>query len=432
MKNNKLLVLAVLVATILGLMMTFTSVTLAQSQSCKGTPNENPVLDVAPVLIKTTTNGKRYRAGGDGDDSIHLLHVYGTPYDWGRAVGELMKEELNIMLPNYFKYLDKQIESYLTRVPEYWRKIIAEYGLNIALDLNWEITKKYTPDRFTQELHGLADGSGLDMKLFRRINLLPELIKAGCSMYGAWSNATRSEGGNLFQLRALDWDSNAPIKSWPSMIVYHPNDGSHSFANIGYPGLIGVITGYSSSNIGISEKVWLGHPAGYDSRFGMPWTYVLRDILQYDSDLNSAIHRLTHTNRTCSIHVGVGDSTTGEFRGIEYSYKHVNIYDWNNQPEYDNHPRLPYVVYWDKHVQPTGSNCYSSLLQKYYGSLNVENTRQVCAISQTGDMQIAIYDFAKNQVYVANAKAEGEQGPPLAYDRSYVKFDMNTIFAESL
>lgn len=398
--------------------------------NCKGTPNTNPIIDVPLIFVRNTTRGKRYLAGGNSDDHIHLIHVYGKPYDWGRAVGELMKEELNIMVPQYFSYLEAMIQEYLKHIPHFLAEIIAKYGLHFALDLNYEITKKYTPERYDQELHGLADGSGIDVKQFRRLNLLPELIKAACSMYGAWGVATERHG--LMQLRALDWDSHAPIKKWASMVVYHPDDGTVPFSNIGYPGLIGSITGYSASSIGISEKVWLGQPDSQDSRFGMPWTYVLRDVLQYATDLDSALSILKEAHRTCSIHVGVGSSKTGEFRGVQYSYKHLNIFNWMDQPASEAHPTLTNVVYWDKHVQPSSNPCFGSLLQHFYGHLDVENTRQIAAEAQTGDMQIAIFDFKGNEVYVANARADGESGPDNAYDRSYVRFNMTAIFAEKL
>lgn len=73
-------------------------------------------------------------------------------------------------------------------------------------------------------------------------------------MAGTWGSATAS--GHLLQLRALDWDRNAPMSKFPTVVVYHPTEeGSSVFANIGYAGLIGVLTGYSTK-IGISEKVW--------------------------------------------------------------------------------------------------------------------------------------------------------------------------------
>ena len=33
--------------------------------------------------------------------------------EWGKAIGELMHDELNEMIPLYFKYLDEQIEQQL-------------------------------------------------------------------------------------------------------------------------------------------------------------------------------------------------------------------------------------------------------------------------------------------------------------------------------
>lgn len=39
--------------------------------------------------------------------------------------------------------------------------------------------------------------------------MIPELIKAACTIAGTWSKATVDE--KLLTLRALDWDYNAPI-----------------------------------------------------------------------------------------------------------------------------------------------------------------------------------------------------------------------------
>lgn len=46
----------------------------------------------------------------------------------------------------------------------------------------------YTPDRFKDEIRGLAEGASVSEKDVIRLNMLPELIKAGCSMFGAWGN----------------------------------------------------------------------------------------------------------------------------------------------------------------------------------------------------------------------------------------------------
>ncbi len=49
---------------------------------------------------------------------------------------------------------------------------------------------------------GISRGAGVSMIKIRQVNLLPELLKASCSLLGAWGPATYS--GELIQLRALD------------------------------------------------------------------------------------------------------------------------------------------------------------------------------------------------------------------------------------
>ena len=42
---------------------------------------------------------------------------------------------------------------------------------------------------------------------------------------------------------------------------------------------------------------------------------------------------------------------------FEYSYKTLNIYDDKNYTHYGaNHPKMPGVAYFDKHVQPSGDS----------------------------------------------------------------------------
>jgi hypothetical protein len=69
--------------------------------------------------------------------------------------------------------------------------------------MNYFATAKFTNKRFTQELKGMAQTSNVPYIQLRRLNLIPELIKAQCSTLGAWGPATTT--GKLFQLRALDW-----------------------------------------------------------------------------------------------------------------------------------------------------------------------------------------------------------------------------------
>jgi isopenicillin-N N-acyltransferase like protein len=140
----------------------------------------------------------------------------------------------------------------------------------------------------------------------------------------------------------------------------------------------------------------------------------------------------TDATRTCSIFVGVGDQTN-RFVAVGYSHETVNIYDNIDSPTWNGHPKLPDLVYIDKHVQPSSDPCMGSLMQKYYGTLDAEVAiRQVAAVFQTGDMHVAVYDYTKNFMYVSNASPANATGGGVipAYDRPYVRLDMASLFAE--
>jgi hypothetical protein len=57
--------------------------------------------------------------------------------------------------------------------------------------------------------------------------------------------------------------------------VFHPSAGyGHAYSTMGWSGLIGALTGYSSADVAISEKVWL-HYTGKSTFAGIPATFLL-------------------------------------------------------------------------------------------------------------------------------------------------------------
>ena len=290
----------------------------------------------------------------------------------------------------------------------------------------------------------------------RRLNLLPELIKAACTILGAWSDATVSHG--LIHIRGLDWDDQAPIAKYATVVVYHPNasyDGyaknfykyykqanykSHAFANFGYPGLIGSLNAYSEASIGMGEKVWITKEKDITTRFGNPWTYVLRDVVQFADSIDTALTMMANAQRTCSIHLGLGSfernisSKTDEnvgFRGIEYSAAELNIFNWQDMYSTKAHPVFKDVVYWDKHVQPSDNPCLGSLVLENYGRLDAATIiRNITSVSETGDTLNLIMDYGENAAYLAFSAPDDPQGPLEAYKRVHTRLDMGKLFAE--
>ena len=89
----------------------------------------------------------------------------------------MLKDQINKILPAFYQHIEQEIENEIKFLPEDLRDLIAKYGLDGVLDLTYDLTKKYIPSYFLEEMQGLAKGSGLDYKMILRVHMLPELVK---------------------------------------------------------------------------------------------------------------------------------------------------------------------------------------------------------------------------------------------------------------
>ncbi len=87
---------------------------------------------------------------------------------------------------------------------------------------------------------------------------------------------------------------------------------------------------------------------GKESRIGVPFIFMLREILQFDASLDAAIHRMKTKRRTCDLILGVGDGKESTVRGFQYSYSQLNVLsDTNFLPVNASwHAPIADAVYW--------------------------------------------------------------------------------------
>jgi len=340
------------------------------------------------------------------------------------------------MINRVWAYLQSEVTTYLGDLPTWLADLIADFGLDTALDLTYYATVEYTPSYFYEEMHGISDAAGIDYNTLVRVHMIAGLTQGACSMFGAWGKSLANPNG-LLQLRALDWDMNGPFRDYPSMTVYHPNEGNgHSFVNVGLQGFIGGLTGASETQLAISE-IGVGYPDssfGEESRMGLPFIFLLRDILQWDNVLDDAINRMINANRTCDLILGVGDGKTSEFRGMEYSYSVLDIFDDQNMRPNNStwHPKIPGIVYWGMDWDcPSYNLILSQQMEKYYGEITPELAIQMfTAVEQSGDNHLAFYDLTNMEMYVSYAAPFTVGGPAEGYNRQFTKMDLNALFNE--
>jgi hypothetical protein len=225
-------------------------------------------------------------------------------------------------------YMDMILDIDISQFPDPLQKILhviqvkgalaAPAAFNAAMEWVYEQEVEYMPAYLIEEMDAMGEGichtigakcNVTEMQaMVHRVNMLPELIRMACTMFGAWGDATPN--GKLTQIRALDFGS-GPFSNFTVLGVYR-SEGTRAFATVMYPGMVGAITGVAQDGIGISEKVWMTYdcnpsclqPGHYD---GEPDVFVLRDILQQAKNRQEAETYMKNAERTFAIFVGVGD-----------------------------------------------------------------------------------------------------------------------------
>eukprot|EP00759_Apiculatamorpha_spiralis_P007291 PhF_6_TR14275/c0_g1_i2/m.22959 len=407
-----------------------------------GTPNKytiNPGKSNTK-LVGTVPNGKLYQVtvpheGGNTTSTFNLVHLWGPGYNAGLAFGQLFKSTLNATLTDVWTFLKNEVETELEKyVPQWLADMVAEFGLEVALDMTYELTVNYTNTYVYEEIRGMSDGSGVDFLTLRRVNQVAGLTEGKCSMFGSWGSS--SLNSHTIQLRALDWETEAPFANNPLVTVYHANDtSSNSYVTVGIPGLVGALTGVSDRQLGISE-IGVSYPDasfGNESRVGVPFLFLLRDILHYDNTVDDATNRMINSKRTCDLILGVGDGKLGTFRGYQHSSSVLNVFDdMNLMPNASWHPKIPNVVYWGMDwICPGYSTALANQLNVSLGRITPELAIQnITAVETSGDLHIAYYDLTAMTFYVSFHKNTTTVGLDNAYDRQFTKFDLKELFAE--
>eukprot|EP00744_Colponema_vietnamica_P012483 GILI01017519.1.p1 GENE.GILI01017519.1~~GILI01017519.1.p1 ORF type:complete len:436 (+),score=90.74 GILI01017519.1:30-1310(+) len=400
--------------------------------SCgSGQPNPFPVYTEAPVFVRGNQNAKLYTAG-TGNDTFQVLHLWGTPYEKGYAQGQLMTAEVKAVVGAINEYVEAEILHFLPFLPASLVDAIATYGVDPLLNLTYQWTEPFMKQEYKDEMQGIADGAGIDVDLVRMYNMFPELTRAACSIVGA--NGPSTPGKGINHLRALDIGPDIPIKDQAQVTVYHSSGSStNTFLTVGWTAMIGSLTGYSASGVGIGEKVWWAASPDLADIYGEPWMFVLRNVLEHTVTIDQALDLISGSNRTCAIHVGVGSTSDNEFRGLEIAAKAFNVYN-STSPSmgWEGHPIIPGVLYWDKGVQPSKNACLGDLINMHYGNITAEILAlQISPIAKTGDFHTVAFDYEGKIAFIANSrKTFVTDGEDVAYMRQFTRVDMGQLFNE--
>lgn len=366
----------------------------------------------------------RAKVGWTDDGKVRVLYVSGTPYERGYQQGVLLREEVRDNL----LYL--------------YDKLLSKYHFEELLFEAYERQRPYIPQEYVEEMHGLAHGSRLPLKVIHGIHALPEISEWGgkkrlkeviknmmngaygtsCSNFAASGPATAD--GSMYTVRILDWGLHkiSKLHEYPLLTVNVPKEGIPS-VNVGWIGFLGAVSGMNSQEITLGEMGY-GDPEG-ETMQGEPMPFVLRDVLTYAKNLKDVqriISKAPPTNSFVFL-MSDGKSKTAELY-IRDRY-HFEVHKPGELLKDDSHnfPPLRNIVYGGHF-----DDKMSQSLSQHRGQLapQVIMDEVIPFIAMPSNFQNVVYDPGKLQLWFNNAKSRDEW----AAEQPYTYFNFGRALAD--
>lgn len=357
------------------------------------------------------------------DGRVRVLKVNGSPYEMGYQQGALLREEVR--------------ESLLSM----WDNVLDVYYFEEFFDEAYEQLRPFIPQAYVDEMHGLAHGAKLPLRVIHALHALPEMSEWGgkkrirklikemmagelvtsCSNLSAQPEATAD--GKMLTVRILDWGlyKISKLNEYPQITEYNPPGGLR-YANVGWSGFIGAVSGMNEAGITLGEMGY-GDPEGEVLR-GVPMVFLLREVLAHSRNLDDVRRILREAKGNNSYVFLMSDGKTNEAA--------LFIKDKNRLEEYlpgqpitdhgETLPPIPNIVYGGHY-----RDRMTKTLTEERGHLTPEGLMNsiIPNLAMKGNFHNVIYRPADLHLWVANAKSE--EYP--AFTQPYSFFDLKAALA---
>lgn len=364
------------------------------------------------------------KVGWTEDGKVRVLFVSGTPYERGYQHGVLLRKEVrDNLLTMYDKVLDK-------------------FRFEELLEESYERQRPFIPQEYIDEMHGLAHGARIPLKVVHAIHALPEITEWGgkrklkkvikdmmegvygtsCSNICATGNATQDK--RMYTVRILDWGLHkiSKLHEYPLITVTVPENGIAS-ANIGWVGFLGAVSGMNAQGITLGEMGY-GDPEGETMR-GMPMPFMLRDVLSNAKNLKDAraiISSRPGTNAFVFL-MSDGKSNQSELYVRDRYRFEVHHPGQELKDAKKTFPAIQEVLYGGHYEDKM-----AKVLVERRGQITPEvlMTDVIPFIAMPSNFQNVIYEPKGLQFWFNNAKSPGER----AAEQPYTHFDLGKALKE--
>jgi predicted choloylglycine hydrolase len=224
-------------------------------------------------------------------DGFPVLVVSGTPEQMGDAVGSLAVRPA-------------------PKVLRYPRELLKLHGI----DALWSVfvrsgrqMYRHFPADYRTELEALVKAGHVDRDAVVTGNTLFDLKKVvNCS--ALLIAGDRSATGGPVLARNLDHPSLGYVHEYSLVTVYRPA-GKHAFVSVGFPGLVGCLSGMNDAGLAVAilEVYEVKQGERYFDPDGVPYALCYRKILEECSTIAEAKKLLEGLRRTTTTNLAVAD-----------------------------------------------------------------------------------------------------------------------------
>jgi isopenicillin-N N-acyltransferase like protein len=216
-----------------------------------------------------------------------ILMLQGDHYEIGYQHGVLLKDEVS-------ELSCKIIEISESLEPGVLRSILKQQ-------------ESFIPERFLDEMRGIAKGADVSLEDIKLVNIMPELFH--CSGIAVFGDATIDN--SLYHSRILDYNVEYGLQNYSVVAITMP-DGYNSYINATFAGFSGCVTGMNDMHEAIGE---IGGE-GYGDWVGVPMAFLIKKALEEAETLEQTVDIFRNSKRTCEYYYVMSDSKTNDAKAL--------------------------------------------------------------------------------------------------------------------
>jgi hypothetical protein len=228
-------------------------------------------------------------------DGQRVVLLEGSPQEIGQAHGELLRSEA-------LACVDSVLYAFGTA-----QTVRTGRWFRHDLDAAYAQLSPHIPERHKIETEAMGRAIGLDAELIDALNVFPEMFH--CSGFAVFGKATVD--GKLYHGRVLDYMTTIGLQDAATTFIVKA-EGQIPFANVGYAGFTGSVSGMNARAISLGEMGG-GGEGKWD---GVPMATLMRRALEECDTLDEVMALWTDSPRTCEYYYVFADGKTNRAVGV--------------------------------------------------------------------------------------------------------------------